>query len=129
MDLLVILALFLGALFVGAAAGARGRSAGGWFLLSLFVTPFLTVLLVLCLPNLAAIARQKAQHDELLQALRAASAGVPVPDVIDVAHRDVSPPPPPAAPNKPEGVAGVVIMVGILIGFVALIIWAGGTIQ
>jgi hypothetical protein len=128
MDLLVILVFFIGAIFVGAAAGARGRSGFGWFLLSLFVTPFLTVLLVLCLPNLAAIARQKAQHDELLQALRTASAGVPVPDVIDVAHRDVSPPPP-AAPNKPEGVAGVVIMVGILIGFVALIIWAGGTIQ
>jgi hypothetical protein len=128
MDLLVILVFFIGAIFVGAAAGARGRSGFGWFLLSLFVTPFLTVLLVLCLPNLAAIARQKAQHDELLQALRAASAGVPVPDVIDVAHRDVSPPPPPATSIKMDAV-GVVVMVGLLVGFVALIIWAGGTIQ
>jgi hypothetical protein len=39
------------AIVVGVAANTRGRSGGGWFLLSLLITPVITGLLVLALPR------------------------------------------------------------------------------
>jgi hypothetical protein len=39
------------AIVVGVAANTRGRSGGGWFLLSLVITPVITGLLVLALPR------------------------------------------------------------------------------
>jgi hypothetical protein len=47
----VLLAYFVFAIMVGMAATARGRSGLGWFLLSLFISPLLTILFLLALPN------------------------------------------------------------------------------
>lgn len=38
-------------IIVGVAASSRGRSGFGWFLLSLFLTPVLMLILVLVLPR------------------------------------------------------------------------------
>lgn len=42
---------FLFAIVVGVAAGSRGRSGFGWFLLSMIISPLIGLLLVLVLPN------------------------------------------------------------------------------
>jgi hypothetical protein len=45
---------FVFAIIVGVAASKRGRNGGGWFILSLFVSPLLSGLLLLVLPRLNA---------------------------------------------------------------------------
>jgi hypothetical protein len=45
---------------VGVAASGRGRSGFGWFLLSLFISPLIALLVLLVLANLKAQADQAA---------------------------------------------------------------------
>lgn len=60
MDLAILFFWVFFAALVGVAAGARGRSGVGWFLLALILSPLLMIILVLVLPNLAERARQTA---------------------------------------------------------------------
>jgi ribosomal protein L40E len=55
-DGMEILVLLLGlAIVVGIFANSRGRSGWGWFFLSCIITPIVTGLLVVVLPNLKAV--------------------------------------------------------------------------
>lgn len=54
----IFLFWFIFAIVVGVFASGRGRSFFGWFLLSLFITPVLTLLLVLALKNLKEAANE-----------------------------------------------------------------------
>jgi hypothetical protein len=48
--IIFLIGLFL-CVIVGVAASARGRNGFGWFMLSLFITPLLAVLLVVAMPK------------------------------------------------------------------------------
>lgn len=43
---------FAASVVIGIIAGSRGRSGFGWFALSLFVSPILTLILVVALPSI-----------------------------------------------------------------------------
>jgi hypothetical protein len=47
----VCLLWFIGAIIVGMAGSARGRSGFGWFLVAVLISPLLGLILVLVLPN------------------------------------------------------------------------------
>jgi hypothetical protein len=47
---IVILAYLVGSIAVAIAANSRGRSAIGWLLVSLFLSPFFSVLLLIAMP-------------------------------------------------------------------------------
>ena len=57
-ELVIFWIIFAGV--VAFAAAARGRSAFGWLLLALVISPLLALILVLVLPNLSATARAAA---------------------------------------------------------------------
>jgi hypothetical protein len=67
MEILLIWLPF--SVIVGAVASSRGRDGFGWFLLSVLISPILSVLALLCTTNLKTLAIQKAQHEELMRAL------------------------------------------------------------
>jgi hypothetical protein len=48
----IVLAWIIFAFVVAIAAGARGRSGAGWFLISILFSPLVGLILVLVLPNL-----------------------------------------------------------------------------
>jgi hypothetical protein len=50
MELLVF--WILASIIIAAGAGARGRSGFGWFLLAVLISPFLSLLLLLLLPQI-----------------------------------------------------------------------------
>jgi hypothetical protein len=56
----IIAAWVIFSFIVAAAAGARGRSGAGWFLLAIVISPILALIFVLVIPNLAE--EQKARH-------------------------------------------------------------------
>jgi hypothetical protein len=47
----VIIFWLIASIIVGVIASSRGRSGGGWFLLSLLISPLLTIVPVLALPK------------------------------------------------------------------------------
>lgn len=49
----IFIGYFVFSIVVGVAASSRGRSGFGWFILSLLISPLLTLILVLVLPNCA----------------------------------------------------------------------------
>jgi uncharacterized membrane protein len=49
--MLIVLGWIVLAIAAGAVASAKGRSGIGWFLLSLLITPVLTLLMLAALPN------------------------------------------------------------------------------
>lgn len=49
----IIAAWVIFSFIVAAAAGARGRSGAGWFLLAIVISPVLALIFVLVIPNLA----------------------------------------------------------------------------
>lgn len=51
MELVLFWLLF--SIIVGVAASSRGRSGFGWFLLSMIISPILSLILVLVLPRIA----------------------------------------------------------------------------
>ena len=56
-------------------AGTRGRSRTGWFFLSLLVlSPFISLIILLALPNLRRERIEVERHQEILQALANKSA-------------------------------------------------------
>jgi hypothetical protein len=76
----MVLFIWLGlAVVIGVAAGARGRSGFGWFLLAVLISPLLAGLLLIATPNKARVAADAARHAELLAAVR----GEPLPAVRD----------------------------------------------
>lgn len=56
----IVLIWFVGAIAVGVGASSRGRSGFGWFILSLLISPLLTLILLLVMPNLAEKAAAEA---------------------------------------------------------------------
>lgn len=73
--------LFLAGL-VGALAGARGRSSGRWFLLSMVLSPLIGLIGVLATENRAAIARQMPVDAPTPQ------THVRCPDCRELVHKD-----------------------------------------
>jgi hypothetical protein len=53
MTLLIVIIWFVVSIFVGIAASSRGRSAFGWFLISLLLSPVLALLFLLVFPPLS----------------------------------------------------------------------------
>jgi len=51
MEIAVFAIWFVLAVFIAGAADSRGRSAFGWFVISIFLSPLLAVLLLLAFPN------------------------------------------------------------------------------
>jgi hypothetical protein len=51
MEIGLFISWFVLSFVVGIAANARARSAGGWFLIAVFVSPLIALLLVLVLPR------------------------------------------------------------------------------
>jgi hypothetical protein len=62
MELILLWVVF--AVVVGIAAGVRGRSGFGWFILSLLLSPLIGLILVLVLPNKAALRAVEAANRE-----------------------------------------------------------------
>ena len=83
----IVIAWFFFSILVGAVASSRGQSGFGWFVLSMLLSPLISILALLCTTNLKAETVRKTQHEELLQALRAAN-----PNVVDVTHKEITPP-------------------------------------
>ena len=79
------------AIIVAVAASSRGRSAAGWFLISILLSPILALILVLVLPNLAAQELEEAHR----RRREAELATV----------RRVEPPPAPSVPSAPDPMA------------------------
>jgi hypothetical protein len=73
MEIVIFLVIF--SVIVAAVAGARGRSRFGWFLLSCLVSPLISILILLLLPNLKRAAEQQA----LLQGIAASRPNIPPP--------------------------------------------------
>lgn len=48
---MLVLFWFLASIVVGVIAAGRGKNGVGWFLLSIFITPILSLLLVLLTPS------------------------------------------------------------------------------
>ncbi|GEM_PF-7027005 len=70
----IIAAWVILSFIVAAAAGGRGRSGAGWFLLAIVISPVLALIFVLVIPNLAA--EKKAEELAALdRKLRPASFG------------------------------------------------------
>jgi hypothetical protein len=63
----LVLFYFALAAVVGVAANARGRSAVGWFLLSLVISPLIAGLLVIALPRIGASADQSFKPAAVLK--------------------------------------------------------------
>lgn len=61
------------AIVVGVAAGGRGRSGVGWFLLALLVSPLLAGLLLLALPPLSGAAEQTRRCPYCAETIQAAA--------------------------------------------------------
>lgn len=60
----LLLLWIAGAIVVGIIAGSRNRSGFGWFLLSLLISPLLTLILVALLPGRPAATTETKAPDE-----------------------------------------------------------------
>lgn len=56
----LVMIWFVGAIVIGVGASSRGRSGFGWFLLSLLISPLLSLILLAVTPNLAEKAAAEA---------------------------------------------------------------------
>jgi hypothetical protein len=73
MELLMIWIIF--AVIVGAAASGRGRSVAGWIILSVLVSPLLSLILLVVMPNLREQRTREEAHRQELQHLASIAAG------------------------------------------------------
>jgi hypothetical protein len=60
----IILFWLLFSVVAGIAAGARGRNGGAWFLLAIFISPLLGLMLILVLPNLRQEQRVRQMREQ-----------------------------------------------------------------
>lgn len=67
----VIVGWILFSIAAGILADRRGRSAGGWFLIALLISPLIAVILVLCCRDLKAEEQQQARDRAFAEQTRA----------------------------------------------------------
>lgn len=84
MDITFAIIVIIGWIIVGVVAAKRERSVIGWMLLAMFISPFIVLLILLCLPNkrkvrLAEEAKEeqrRREHHELIAALAGRRDGI-----------------------------------------------------
>jgi hypothetical protein len=106
-----------GAVLVAMFASRRGRNGGGWFVLSLLISPILAVLFVLVLPPLGATYEQIAAI--------AAVEGLPADSQARRLLEAKLPPPPQKV--EPRGPVGILIILALLIA--AAVIGSSGVVE
>src|SRR5690242_16731557 len=68
MDLL--LGWLIAACVVAVIAGSRGRGGARWFVISMFASPLIAIILVPCLPNRRRQRIERYGHDKVMRTLR-----------------------------------------------------------
>jgi hypothetical protein len=114
----IILAWVLLAIVVGIAANSRGRSGAAWFFLAVIVSPLISGLLVLALPNRKPEQEREAELWVSRKCPHCAEWIKREATICRHCHSAVEPLPPRRRPSPigvSEVVAGVLIVVGLLI--------------
>lgn len=78
----VLIAGFIFAMWVGALASVRGRGFFGWTLLSLFLTPVIACIILVCLPKLDQATRSKVVIVVMAAALVTLALGAGLVDLL-----------------------------------------------